>query len=214
MTKSKILSLQHSLNKFARERLKGVGPLMVDGQMGHATRRRIRTVKYYLGYTGKSQKRVKITPRFIRRVRHPHNPLYFTPAMLARALHRRKKQRRLASIRPTHGVATFDGRQVAAWLKPYLEWARAHGWRGTLTSGWRDPAYSERLCYAMCGAPSCSGRCAGRSSNHSGSVQPSGAIDVSDYYNFGNLMAKCPYSPRLFNALGARDPVHFSASGR
>jgi hypothetical protein len=111
------------------------------------------------------------------------------------------------------GVVQFDGKSVAAWIQPYLVWARQNGWKGTLTSGWRDPAYSEHLCLNMCGAPTCAGRCAGRTSNHAGSVKPAGAIDVSDYVTFGRLMARCPYTPRLQNQLGARDPVHFSASG-
>ena len=136
--------------------------------------------------------------------------------MLARAFARRAKQRKAAkaSAAPRTGVATFDGRPVAAWLKPYLDWARQNGWKGTLNSGFRDPAYSEKLCMSMCGAPSCPGRCAGRASNHAGSSNPAGAIDVSDYVTFGQLMRRCPYSPRIFNALGAQDPVHFSASGR
>jgi hypothetical protein len=129
-----------------------------------------------------------------------------------------RHRRRVLAVRKrkgrTHGVAWYDGKQVAAWMVPYLDWARAHGWRGHLVSGWRDPVYSQRLCYAMCGRPSCPGRCAGLSSNHVGSVKPRGAVDVSDYGTFASLMRRCPYSPRIFNALGARDPVHFSASGR
>jgi hypothetical protein len=109
-------------------------------------------------------------------------------------------------------VATFDGKPCATWLIPYLSWARKHGWQGTLTSGWRDPEYSEKLCMQICGAPTCPGRCAGRLSNHSGSVKPQGAIDVSDYTRFGQLMAQCPLSPRIFNDL-PKDPVHFSATG-
>ncbi len=196
--------------------MEGVGPLVVDGVKGHATSRRIATVKYHLGYTGKSQRSPTVKSEFVRRMRHPHSPRYSNPAMLARAAARRAKQRKAArrSAAPRTGVATFDGRPVAAWMKPYLEWARANGWPGTLTSGFRDPAYSEKLCISMCGAPSCPGRCAGRSSNHSGSSNPSGAIDVSHYDTFGQLMRRCPYSPPIFNALGARDPVHFSASGR
>jgi hypothetical protein len=111
------------------------------------------------------------------------------------------------------GVSWYDGKQVASWLVPYLQWARKNGWNGRLVSGWRDPAYSEKLCWAMCGRPSCPGRCAGRNSNHSGSVPHAGAVDVSSYTQFGALMKRCPYSPRIFNGLGARDPVHFSASG-
>lgn len=111
------------------------------------------------------------------------------------------------------GVTKYDGVVVAAWMVPYLQWAREHGWKGRLVSGWRDPHYSQQLCYSMCGAPSCPGRCAGLSSNHVGSAKPRGAVDVSDYQNFGRLMQRCPYEPKLINRLGARDPVHFSASG-
>jgi hypothetical protein len=136
--------------------------------------------------------------------------------MLARAGDRRRKLRKGAKLSsaPRAGVATFDGKPVAAWLKPYLVWARNNGWQGTLNSGWRDPAYSEQLCRNICGAPTCPGRCAGKTSNHAGSVKPAGAVDVSDYGKFGELMRRCPIEPRIFNALGARDPVHFSASGR
>jgi hypothetical protein len=135
--------------------------------------------------------------------------------MRERGEDRRRKQRREAQHPPARaGVVLFDGRPCAAWLAPYLEWARGRGWKGTLVSGWRDPAYSEQLCRQICGAPSCPGRCAGRASNHSGNAKPSGALDVSDYQRFGQLMHQCPFSPRIFNALGAKDPVHFSASGR
>jgi hypothetical protein len=138
--------------------------------------------------------------RFLRKARKRAN-------RLARIVRHRRR------VLGKSGVAWYDGKRVAAWMVPYLVWARKNGWRGYLVSGWRDPVYSESLCRAMCGAPRCPGRCAGRSSNHSGSVQPAGAIDVSDYYRFQELMKKCPYSPRLQNRLGARDPVHLSVSG-
>lgn len=132
-----------------------------------------------------------------------------------------RRQRQIVSMRRrnrkaaerTSGVTRYDGVPVAAWMVPYLQWARENGWRGQLVSGWRDPAYSEGLCRRMCGAPSCPGRCAGRKSNHSGSEKPHGAIDVSEYYHFGRLMERCPLRPQLVNRLGARDPVHFSISG-
>jgi hypothetical protein len=110
-----------------------------------------------------------------------------------------------------NGLAVFDGRQVAGWMVPDLQWARAHGWRGHVVSGYRTPAYSEQLCYRMCGRPSCPGRCAGRNTNHARLGDGQGAIDVSDYYRFGALMRQ--RGSRLHNALGSRDPVHFSASG-
>lgn len=216
LSPDEVRRLQKSLNRFTERHLDGVGPIIVDGIKGHATARRIVTVKYHLGYTGKAQRSATVKSEFVRRMRHPRSPRYSNPAMLARAIARRAKQRKAAkaSAAPRSGVATFDGRPVAAWLKPYLDWARQNGWRGTLNSGFRDPAYSEKLCMSMCGAPSCPGRCAGRASNHAGSSNPAGAIDVSDYVTFAQLMRRCPYSPRIFNALGAQDPVHFSASGR
>jgi len=178
------------------------------------------TVKYYLGYG--SNRDADATSEFIRRVRHPRDPQYFPKGMIGTGIKRRLTQRR-KYLRSrivgffTSGVTTYDGRQVAKWLVPYLRYARQHGWRGTLNSGWRDPVYSEHLCYVMCGAPSCPGRCAGRSSNHSGSSPGHGAVDVSDYGTFGRIMASMPLpdgAHRLYNALGSRDPVHYSASGR
>jgi hypothetical protein len=216
LSPEEVRRLQKGLNRFTERYLDGVGPLVVDGIKGHATARRIVTVKYHLGYTGKAQRSATVKPEFVRRMRHPRSARRSTPAMLTRAFARRAKQRKAAkaSAAPRNGVATFDGRPVAAWLKPYLDWARQNGWKGTLNSGFRDPAYSEKLCMSMCGAPSCPGKCAGRASNHAGSSNPAGAVDVSDYVTFGQLMRRCPYSPRIFNALGAQDPVHFSASGR
>jgi hypothetical protein len=216
LSPDEVRRLQKGLNRFTERFMEGVGPIIVDGIKGHATARRIATVKYHLGYTGKAQRSATVKPEFVRRMRHPRSPRYSNPAMLTRAFARRAKQRKAAkaSAAPRNGVAMFDGRPVAAWLKPYLDWARQNGWKGTLNSGFRDPAYSEKLCMSMCGAPSCPGRCAGRASNHAGNSNPAGAIDVSDYVTFGRLMRRCPYSPRIFNALGAQDPVHFSASGR
>jgi hypothetical protein len=218
MSPEQVKALQSALNAFTGKRLHGIAPLMVDGVKGRATVRRIREVKGYLGYTGLEAKRPVVDKEFMQRLRHPRSARYSNPRMLARALRRRRAQKKAskasaASAAPRAGVATFDGRTVAAWMQPYLVWARQNGWKGTLTSGWRDPAYSEHLCLNMCGRPSCPGKCAGRTSNHAGSVKPAGAVDVSDYVTFGRLMAQCPYTPKLQNKLGAKDPVHFSVSG-
>ena len=216
LTKDEVRRLQKGLNRFTERYLEGVGPLLVDGVKGPATSKRIVMAKYHLGYTGEAQRSPTVKPEFVRRLRHVRSPRYSNPAMLARAAARRAKQRKKAKLSAATqtGTAMFDGRPVAAWIKPYLEWARANGWKGSVTSGFRDPAHSERVCMEICGAPSCPGRCAGRSSNHSGSSKPNGAIDVSDYVTFGRLMQRCPYSPRLYNALPTTDPIHFSSTGR
>jgi hypothetical protein len=209
-----IKDLQSTLNRFTGKYLEGVSPLMVDGVAGPATTKRIRRAKYYLGYRGPEQRSSEVTPKLLKRLARPRSPRLANPAMLARALSRRGKQHKLAvaAAAPAAGVSTFDGKPVAAWLKPYLDWARAHGWQGTLNSGYRTPEYSEHLCIGMCGATSCPGKCAGRSSHHSIRVKPGGAIDVSDFAKFGELMRQCPYSPRIFNNLPT-DQVHYSSSG-
>lgn len=132
--------------------------------------------------------------------------------MIALGEARRREQRKREPA--GQGVTRLDGRRVAKWMKPYLEFARRNGWQGTLNSGFRDPAHSERLCIEMCGALSCEGRYAGRNSNHSGNENPKRAVDVSDFKRFGELMQSCPLQPRIFNALGDRDPIHFSSTGR
>jgi len=214
MDKAGVYKLQRDMNEFTGKYLDNFPRLRVDGIRGHSTNTRIRSCKWYIGYTGSRQRSSRVTQAFRRRLEHPKSDSNMPHAMLLRGARRRHIQREHQQKPPTSGVAVFDGRKCAAWLKPYLQWARDHGWDGTLVSGWRDPVYSEQLCYRMCGHPSCPGRCAGRNSNHSGSTKPFGALDVSWYSQFAGLMRQCPYSPRIFNALGAQDPVHFSATGR
>lgn len=219
MTTSEVRRLQRALNYFSARYLKGVTPIMVDGRWGRATSRRVRWVKFYLGYAGPAgEQNAATNAEFTARLWHPRSVLRSTRQRVTRGARRRATQRRSWRRRhraasTTRDVGRVDGVPCARWMIPYLVWARAHGWRGTLVSGFRTPEYSDSLCHAMCGAPRCPGRCAGRSSNHSGSVTPSGALDVSDYVTFGELMQRCPLRPRIFNALGARDPVHFSATG-
>ena len=207
-------NVQVALNAFTRRYLKGFAPLVTDGKVGPATKQRIRAVKYYLGYAGAARKSTTVDAKLISRMRAPHSARHSNPALLARASRRRRQQRKHAkrSQAPRAGVATFDGRPVAAWMKPYLTWARKHGWHGTLSSGWRSPEHSEHVCRQKCGAAKCAGTCAGRSSNHVGRVRGQGAIDVTHPAEFARLMRTCPYTPRIFNDLPA-DPVHFSATG-
>lgn len=214
MNRNQVRDLQRDLNRFSGKYLAKFPKLQVDGKRGHATNRRIQSAKWYLGYGGNAQRSSRVTDEFRERLARPKSPDVMPREMLEAGADRRKRQRKRAAQAPSSGVAHFDGRPVAAWLVPYLEWAREHGWTGTLVSGWRDPEHSEELCERMCGAPSCPGRCAGKASNHSGSVKPNGALDVSDFARFGQLMQRCPHEPRIFNALGRQDPVHFSASGR
>ena len=130
-------------------------------------------------------------------------------AVLKKIRHRR----RVLSLRKSRrGLAWFDGKKVSAWIAVELQKARDAGrWKGYVVSGWRDPVYSEKLCYAMCGKPACPGLCAGRASNHSGIEYPGGAVDVTDYQTLYDECTRLDL--RIKNRLPI-DRVHFSAGGR
>lgn len=212
--------LQRALNDFCDRYLHNMAPLIVDGEDGSHTRKRVRQCKFWLGYRHPFGSRVDA--RFLHQLHHPHTVKHSTVGELVRGhkrrVHTRHLQRR-AERRARHatGVRTYDGRPVAAWMIRYMAWARTHEvngrvWAGQLVSGFREPAYSEHLCFTMCGAPSCPGRCAGRSSGHSQKERPRGCLDVSDYAHFAEAMRECPIEPRLFNDLPI-DRVHFSTTG-
>lgn len=212
-------ALQRRLNEFFDNADLGYPPLRVDGVLGHASRVRIRQAKFYLGY--KRPFNSKVNDEFWWRLHNPRhsNKKFDVSRNDARRGNDRRARRRemerkndYEADRTAH-VVSFDNRWVSSEFVPYLRWARDNGWDGRLVSGWRSPAYSTSLCYSMCGAPRCPGRCAGSSSRHSKIALHEGAIDVTDYSEFAALMARCPLQPRLRNVLGARDPVHFSVAG-
>jgi hypothetical protein len=65
------------------------------------------------------------------------------------------------------GGAVFEGTTVASWIKPILDWARQHGWNGSITSGYRTPQHNADIGGAA-------------NSNHTKLDYPGGAIDVGD----------------------------------
>jgi hypothetical protein len=208
MTKEEVKQLQSAMNRFTGKFLENFPPLVVDGDRGPATNRRISVCKLFLGYKGGAVRSHRVTPLFLKRLNRPE----IEPAAMIKLGEERRREQHERARRQVTGVATFDGRPVARWLKPYLDFARKNGWTGTLNSGFRDPDESEAICFHKCSAPSCPGVCAGRTSNHSGKTKPKGAVDVSDFARFGQLMQSCPLNPRILNDLTS-DPVHFSATG-
>ncbi len=241
-SQSEVRAYQRDINQFIRNH-KGLDLtlLVVDGKKGPLMSKTVKRIKWLLGF-GRKKINSYLTADFRYQLNHPrkakpvkHSYVQSHPDKARQILHWRKVRvrrgikrriaRRKAIAREkaisffSPGIGSFDGKPVAKWMIPKLQWARAHGWQGRLVSGWRSIAYSIQLCYNMCGRPSCPGRCGGASTNHV-KADPlpgivNGAIDVSDYTRFGQLMRRsdCP-GPRIFNALGARDPVHFSPSGR
>lgn len=221
MTEKEIRSLQRAMNKFTEDH-KGLGhpSLRVDGDLGQLTKKRLRELKYDLGYARTHIDDV-VDAKFFWRLQNPDHvsgKLSVSKEDVQRGKkHRRerraavRKNRIRAFLKP--GVTTFDGVPVAKCAVPILRWCREHGWQGRLVSGYRTPEYSESLCYRICGAPSCPGRCAGRATNHAYAIPERFAMDVSDYVNFGHIVANCPLKPHVHNEL-PQDLVHFSPSGR
>jgi hypothetical protein len=116
-----------------------------------------------------------------------------------RVRHERQNPGRIAS-----GTAKFDGKIVAAWIKPALKYARQHGWNGTVNSGFRSYADQKRIWDSGVRPAARPGH-----SNHEGSEFPRGAVDVSDAEQLARILERSPWRNRLVWA-GAKDPVHFS----
>lgn len=105
------------------------------------------------------------------------------------------------------GMARVDGKPVCAWVARELQKARANGWSGTVTSGYRSAAKQAEVCatgVTPCAAPG--------ESNHQGRAYPSCAVDVTDAEG---LAAALPAnSPLKWTGRTANDPVHFSSGKR
>jgi hypothetical protein len=116
------------------------------------------------------------------------------------------------SVDPDHdGLMTVDGKLISVGVGQEVLRIRKGGrWKGYVVSGYRTPAYSEQLCYGMCGHPSCPGTCAGRNTNHARKGGRNGAVDLTDYYTFA---AECRRLGSWLENHLSRDLVHFSDSG-
>lgn len=105
-------------------------------------------------------------------------------------------------------VVKFDGKPVLAKFLPELRWARANGWKGTVTSGVRSR--QEQLAAAQKFGLQHYGPAGPLGSNH---VEGhAGAVDVSDPNGLDAVLRRYP-GPRLLRRGMADDPVHFSPTG-
>jgi hypothetical protein len=97
---------------------------------------------------------------------------------------------------------------IAAWIIPVLAWASAHGWHGTVTSGYRS--YYEQAQLNAAGAFSAP---AGYS-NHETTQYPGGAVDVTEPAQLIAVLRGYDGPRKLIGGvLGPADPEHFSATG-
>lgn len=107
------------------------------------------------------------------------------------------------------GVADFEGKKVAAWIKPALVYARKQGWKGAVNSGFRSDAEQVRIWNSGVRPAAKPQSLGGGGSNHSGTDFPLGAVDVSDAGQLSTILRASPWASKLIYA-GAKDPVHFS----
>src|ERR1044072_4257270 len=106
-----VAQTQKALNHFTDKYLDGINHVKVDGKKGYATRRRIRWVKYYLGYAGVAGKQNSVVNKeFLERLWPPKDPRYSTPARIARGMQRRSAQRRDWKKNHQKGPTTGVGR--------------------------------------------------------------------------------------------------------
>lgn|SRR5262245_6594739 len=102
------------------------------------------------------------------------------------------------------GTANFEDHTVAGWIAPILAYARAHGWKGQVNSGFRSFEDQTRIYNSGVRPAAKPG-----TSNHEGAEWPRGAVDVSDAQQLSDILRKSKYAKVLVWA-GGKDPVHFS----
>lgn len=117
------------------------------------------------------------------------------------------------------GTTQYGGHPVANWIIPQLQWAKNHGWGGTVVSGYRTAseqwAAAENYVREL-GVPLYQEYPNGPlASNHCGYVYPRGAVDVTDAQGLYDVLIGYPGSRRLIWAQSTIDDhVHFSENGR
>jgi hypothetical protein len=193
--------------------------IVKDDDYGAATHEAAIEVCTGLGIDAATAMAHGVDPDLRLKIRHPERR---TPQEVAAdkgaAATQMRDSLRKKCAEAAHGVVTFDGVQVAAWIVPSLEWARAHGWTGKVVSGYRDCAHQTTVAAVFAASKGLTvaqeypnGPCA---SNHVGYEYPRGAVDVSEYQQLNTVLQHNPTKPGLVWAgpvIG--DVVHFSATG-
>lgn len=110
------------------------------------------------------------------------------------------------------GTANFEGHTVAAWMLPALQYARAHGWKGQILSGYRSDAQQVAIWNSGKRPAAKPVSLGGPGSEHSLTTYPGGAVDVSNPLSFISALAGFS-GLKPIQATFANDPGHFSGNG-
>lgn len=197
----------------------------VDGVAGHLTFKHAAFAGWCLGLSRDQINAIhdgKITPHAFGILTHQ---IARSDALKKRDHQRRahaRKIRRLhkESVQGGPGLIPMDGHQVPKWIgeQVLLPARRSGEWKGGVLSGRRSPEESEAICEAMCGQPTCPGRCAGKSTNHAcpptfSCKEHEGAVDVTDAAGL-QRWCRSHGNPLIGNGqVLPADTPHFSRTG-
>jgi hypothetical protein len=107
------------------------------------------------------------------------------------------------SVSGKGGTVMLDGKPVASWIAKRLLRARAAGWKGSVSSGYRSVAEQRRIYNSGVRPAAKPGQ-----SNHNFTAFPGGAVDVTDAAQLAATLKKLGISKLQW--AGGKDPVHFS----
>ena len=190
-TRRGVKALQRALNRFTEKHLDGMAPLAVDGVKGPETDKRIRTVKFYLGYDGAPRRSAAVPAPFLRRLEHPRSARASGPGMLARAAARRRKQRARAKRITTGAIEGTPEHIIDNIVLPIAQQCGIN----------RTPAENDAA-NARHGATVTGGR-----SDHQGPGNVAWAADMS------NGSSPTPEMDKLARRLAERFDIPWSGSG-
>jgi hypothetical protein len=108
------------------------------------------------------------------------------------------------------GTRQVDGHPVASWIAPVLAYARAHGWHGHVTSGYRTNSQQIAAAknYGLGHYPN-----GPLESNHTKTRYPGGAVDVTDPGGLHEALIGYDGPHKLQWGIVMGDMAHFSATG-
>lgn len=104
------------------------------------------------------------------------------------------------------GLTTFDGVSVCKWVAEELQWARDHGWNGSLISGYRSKQHQKEVCatgVTPCAKPG--------TSNHEGKRFPKCAADVTEPEQLDHVLSKKVGRRLHYTGKQIGDIPHFSS---
>jgi hypothetical protein len=104
------------------------------------------------------------------------------------------------------GLTTFDGKPCAKWVAQELEWARKHGWKGSLTSGYTRLIGLTTVCSETNGPCATPGK-----SNHQGKRFPKGAADVTNPQELDAVLSHKAGRRLKYTGKSIGDEPHFSS---